>query len=34
MVHLKVYLNKCVVSIAPFSTPAVTPTPIQKTRLF
>ena len=33
MVHSEVYLNKYVVSIAPFSTPAVTPTPIQKTAL-
>ena len=34
MVHPEVYLNKYVVSIAPFSTPAFTPTPIQKTALF
>ena len=30
MVHSGVYLNKHVVSMAPFSTPAFTPTPIQK----
>ena len=34
MVHSEVYLNKYVVSIAPFSTPAFTPNPIQKTALF
>ena len=35
MVHSEVYLNKYVVSIAPFSTPAFTPPhPIQKTALF
>ena len=34
MVHPEVYLNKYVVSIAPFSTPAFTPAPIQKTALF
>ena len=36
MVHseVHVYLNKHVVSIAPFSTPAFTPTPIQKTAIF
>ena len=36
MVHSEVYLNKYVVSIAPFSTPAFTPQPppIQKTALF
>jgi len=33
-VHSEVYLNKYVVSIAPFSTPAFTSTPIQKTALF
>ena len=34
MVYSKVCLNKYVVSIAPFSTPAFTLTPIQKTGLF
>ena len=34
MVHSKVYLNKYVVSIAPFSYLAFTPTPIQKTGRF
>jgi len=36
MVHSEVYLNKYVVSIAPFSTPTFThtPTPVQKTALF
>ena len=34
MVHSEVYLNNYVISIAPFSTPAFTPTPIQKTALF
>ena len=34
MVHSEVYLNKYAVSIAPFSTPAFTSTPIQKTALF
>jgi len=37
MVHSEIYLNKFVVSIAPFSTPACpdfTLTPIQKTALF
>ena len=34
MVHSEIYLNKYVVSIAPFSTPAFTPPPIQKTALF
>ena len=34
MMHSEVYLNKYVVSIAPFSTPAFTPTPIQQTALF
>jgi len=33
MVHSEVYMNKYVVSIAPFSTPAFTPH-IQKTALF
>jgi len=34
MVHSKVYLNKYVVSTAPFSYFAFTRTPIQKTGLF
>jgi len=33
-VHSEVYLNKYVVSIVPFSTPAFTSTPIQKTAFF
>ena len=34
MVHSEVYLNNYVISIAPFSTPAFTQLPIQKTVLF
>jgi len=34
MVHSEVYLNKYVVSIAPFSTPAFTPPPFRKLLFF